>query len=222
MAWPSHCRSVGSAPERLGSEAAAERGDSPASLHPPMGWPWSSQARGASTPHPGALFPESSLTSRGAAGHLLPDLELWMSADCPLSQLWAWPRQDRQEGGLARAPFRPGTRCPCSDGVHELVDQTLGDVGLADDALLVILADGAAQLVVVHGGAVLADAPQSGHLRGVLDFEDAWGSGGPGESQQSRGERDQDQQISLAESGEAGSPRGQARLWGHKTVYHGC
>lgn len=70
-----------------------------------------------------------------------------------------------------RARFRPGTRR--SDGVHELVDQALGDVGLADDALLVILADGAAQLVVVHGGAVLADAPQPGHLRGVLDFEDA-------------------------------------------------
>lgn len=144
-----------------------------------------------------------------------------MPADCPFSQLWVWPRQGRQEGGLARAPFRPGTRRPCSDGVHELVDQTLGDVGLADDALLVILADGAAQLVVVHGGAVLADAPQPGHLRGVLDFEDAWGSGGPGKSQHGRRERDQDQQISLAESEEAGSPRGPARLWGLKTVSHG-
>ena len=100
--------------------------------------------------------------------------------------------------------------------MHELVDQALGDVGLADDALLVILADGAAQLVVVHGGAVLPDAPQPGHLRGVLDFEDAWGSGGPRESQQSRRERDQDQQISLAESGKPGSPRGRARLWGHR------
>lgn len=72
-----------------------------------------------------------------------------------------------------------------SDGVHELVDQALGDVGLADDALLVILPDGAAQLVVVHGGAVLADAPEPGHLGRVLDFENAWGR--VGRPQESRG-----------------------------------
>ena len=63
-----------------------------------------------------------------------------------------------------------------SDGVHELVDEALGDVWLPDDALLVILADRTAQLVVVHGRPVLADAPQPGHLSGVLNFEDAWGS----------------------------------------------
>lgn len=64
-----------------------------------------------------------------------------------------------------------------SDGVHKLVDQALGDVGLPDDPLLVILADGSAQFVVVHGGAVLTDAPQPGHLGRVLNFEDTWESG---------------------------------------------
>lgn len=72
-----------------------------------------------------------------------------------------------------RASFGPGPGPQPSDGVHKLVDEALGDVRLPDDALLVILADGATQLVVVHGGPVLADAPQPGHLRGVLDFEDA-------------------------------------------------
>lgn len=65
-----------------------------------------------------------------------------------------------------------------SDRVDELVDEALGDVGFPDDAFLVILPDGAAQLVVVHGRAVLPNAPQTGHLRRVLDLEDAWeGSG---------------------------------------------
>lgn len=72
--------------------------------------------------------------------------------------------------------FSPGPGPQPSNGVHELVDEALGDVRLPDDALLVILADGAAQLVVVHGGAVLSDAPEPGHLGGVLNFEDAWGS----------------------------------------------
>lgn len=77
-----------------------------------------------------------------------------------------------------RASFRPRPGLQPSDGVHKLVDKALGDVRLPDDALLVILADGAAQLVVVHGRPVLADAPQPGHLGGVLNFEDAWGSRG--------------------------------------------
>lgn len=73
-----------------------------------------------------------------------------------------------------QVPGRPGPQP--SDGVHKLVDKALGDVGLPDDALLVILADGAAQLVVVHGRAVLSDAPKPGHLSRVLNLEDAWGS----------------------------------------------
>lgn len=75
-----------------------------------------------------------------------------------------------------RASFRLRPGPQPSDGVHKLIDEALRDVRLPNDALLVILADGAAQLVVVHGRAVLADAPQPGHLGRVLNFEDAWGS----------------------------------------------
>lgn len=93
-----------------------------------------------------------------------------MPADCPLPE----PGQGQgQEGSRVRASFRPRPGLRPSDGVHELVDKALGDVRLPDDALLVILADGTAQLVVVHGRPVLADAPQPGHLGGVLNFEDA-------------------------------------------------
>lgn len=73
---------------------------------------------------------------------------------------------------------REAAKVPCpsrgSDRVHELVDEALGDVGLADDSFLVVLADGAAQFVVIHGRAVLADAPKPRHLRRVLDLEDSW------------------------------------------------
>lgn len=55
--------------------------------------------------------------------------------------------------------------------VDELVHQSLGHVGLADDALFVVLPDGAAQLVVVHGGSVLSEAPQPRHVGRVLDFK---------------------------------------------------
>lgn len=56
--------------------------------------------------------------------------------------------------------------------MDELVDQSLGDVGLADDTLLVVLPDGSAQLVVVHGRPVLSDAPQPCHMSRVFDLED--------------------------------------------------
>lgn len=140
-----------------------------------------------------------------------------MPADCPVPQLRVWLRQGRQEGGLARARFGPRAWPQHSDGVHELVDQALGDVRLADDALLVILADGAAQLVVVHGGAVLADAPQPGHLRGVLDFEDAWGSRRAQrepavQAGWQEGERPRPAGQSLAARG-ARVARGRARRW---------
>lgn len=55
--------------------------------------------------------------------------------------------------------------------MDELVHQSLGHVGLADDALLVVLADGAAQLVVVHGGTVLPEAPKSRDVSRVFDFK---------------------------------------------------
>lgn len=57
--------------------------------------------------------------------------------------------------------------------MNELVYQSLRHVGLADDALLVVLPYGAAQLVIVHGRSVLPQAPQSRNVGRVLDFEDA-------------------------------------------------
>ena len=61
----------------------------------------------------------------------------------------------------------------------ELVDQTLGHLRFLDDAFLVVLTHGAAELVVVHGRPVLAAAPQLGHFRRVLDLEDALGAVDP-------------------------------------------
>ena len=54
-----------------------------------------------------------------------------------------------------------------------MVDEPLRSLRLLHDALAVILADGAAQLVVVHGRPVLAFAPETGHAHAVLDLEDA-------------------------------------------------
>jgi len=64
----------------------------------------------------------------------------------------------------------PPPQCP-SYRVDELVDQPAGHVGLADDALLVVLPYGAAQLVIVHSWSVLPDAPQLSHVGRVLDFK---------------------------------------------------
>lgn len=47
----------------------------------------------------------------------------------------------------------------CPVGWTELVDQSFGVVGFLDDVLLVVLTDGTAQFVIVHGGAVLATSP---------------------------------------------------------------
>lgn len=55
----------------------------------------------------------------------------------------------------------------------ELVDQPLGSLGLLHDPLLVVLTDGARELIVVHGGSVLAFAPQTSNTHAVLDLEDA-------------------------------------------------
>lgn len=124
--------------------------------------------------------------------------------------------------------FRPGPGLQPSDGVHKLVDEALGDVWLPDDALLVILADGAAQLVVVHGRAVLADAPQPGHLSRVLDFEDAWGSrraqiaSGANEEWQ-EGERPRPTGQSVrAKLAKFRRGKARPRLWGQATYSQGC
>lgn len=57
-------------------------------------------------------------------------------------------------------------------GMAELVDQALRSFRLLHDAFLVVLANGATQLIVVHGGAVLPLAPLLRHPHGVLDLED--------------------------------------------------
>lgn len=55
----------------------------------------------------------------------------------------------------------------------ELVHQSLAALRLLHDALLVVLPDTAAELVVVHGGPILPLAPESRHAHRVLDLEDA-------------------------------------------------
>lgn len=55
----------------------------------------------------------------------------------------------------------------------ELVDQSLAALRLLHDALLVVLADAATELVVVHSGSVLPFAPETRDAYRVLDLEDA-------------------------------------------------
>lgn len=59
--------------------------------------------------------------------------------------------------------------------MDELVHQSARHVGLSNDALLVVLTYGATQFVVVHGRPVLPDAPQSGYVGGVFNFENSFG-----------------------------------------------
>lgn len=54
----------------------------------------------------------------------------------------------------------------------ELVHQSLAALRLLHDALLVVLPDAAAELVVVHRGPVLPLAPEPRHAHRVLDLED--------------------------------------------------
>lgn len=76
--------------------------------------------------------------------------------------------QEQGSSGEATSRLPPLPMIPRSSyGVHKLVHQSLRHHGLADDALLVVLADGAAQLVVVHGRPVLLHAPQPRHLTGT-------------------------------------------------------
>lgn len=62
-----------------------------------------------------------------------------------------------------------------SQRIDKLIDQSAGNVGLPDDSLLVVLAYGTTQLVIVHSWAVLPDAPQPGHVSRVLYFENSYG-----------------------------------------------
>ena len=57
----------------------------------------------------------------------------------------------------------------------ELVNETLGIVGFLDDPFLVILPYGTAQLVVIHGRAILPLTPKSCYVSRVFDLEDALG-----------------------------------------------
>lgn len=57
-------------------------------------------------------------------------------------------------------------------GMTELVHQSLAALRLLHDALLVVLSDTAAELVVVHGGPILALAPEPRHPHRVLDLKD--------------------------------------------------
>lgn len=104
-------------------------------------------------------------------------------------------REAEGDGDTARADGRAFERTPavkraraephrraCADasghdlqavGVAELVHEPLGPLSLLHDALLVVLSDGAGELVVVHGGTVLPLAPEAGHADAVLDLEDA-------------------------------------------------
>ena len=56
----------------------------------------------------------------------------------------------------------------------KLVDESLGVLSFLDDALFVVLADRAAQLVIVHGGKALTFAPQAGYLLRVQDLKNSW------------------------------------------------
>mgnify|MGYP007002759056 CR=1 FL=1 len=69
-----------------------------------------------------------------------------------------------------------------SIGRTELVDQSLAALRLLHDALLVVLADGPAQLVVVHRRPILPGAPQLRHADAVLDLEDALGAVQPADA----------------------------------------
>ena len=56
-----------------------------------------------------------------------------------------------------------------------MVNETLGIVGFLDDPFLVILPYGTAQLVVIHGRAILPLTPKSCYVSRVFDLEDALG-----------------------------------------------
>lgn len=75
---------------------------------------------------------------------------------------------------VCKFPSCPPILLAASYWVHKLVHQSLRHVRLADDAFLVVLTYGAAQLVVVHCRPILSEPPQSRNVSGVFDFENAF------------------------------------------------
>ena len=61
--------------------------------------------------------------------------------------------------------------------VHKLVNKPLGNLRLLHDTLLVVLPDGTAKLVVVHGWSVFTQTPQPGNFNRVFDLEDTCAKG---------------------------------------------
>ena len=55
----------------------------------------------------------------------------------------------------------------------ELVDQPLRSLCLFHDPLAIILSDGSGQFVIVHGGSVLSQAPETSYANAVLNLEHA-------------------------------------------------
>lgn len=53
----------------------------------------------------------------------------------------------------------------------ELVHQSLGPLRLLHDALLIVLPDGAGELVIVHSWSVLPLSPEARHTNTVFDLE---------------------------------------------------
>lgn len=56
--------------------------------------------------------------------------------------------------------------------MDKLIDESLRDIWLADDALFIVLPNRAAEFVIVHSRAVLPQAPETCHVSRIFDFED--------------------------------------------------
>lgn len=77
--------------------------------------------------------------------------------------------------GFYRFPSPPTSHsAAASDWVNKLVHQSLGHIGLANDALLVVLTYGATQLVIVHSRSILPEPPQSCNVSWVFNFKNTW------------------------------------------------
>lgn len=101
-----------------------------------------------------------------------------------ISSCWALPEVTRSEGSQAHAREKGGSKrilgkgeeweenSSQAVGMAKLVHQSLAALRLLHDALLVVLPDTAAELVIVHGGPILPLAPEPRHPHRVLDLED--------------------------------------------------
>lgn len=56
--------------------------------------------------------------------------------------------------------------------MDKLIDESLRDVWLADDALFIVLPNRAAEFVIVHSRTVLPQTPETSHVSRVFDLED--------------------------------------------------